>query len=95
LHVLLHALQVDMVVHFILVARHVQAGLGGVLEQVFVLHVLVGAVDLENSVSMELHKRLGFEHCGTIKQAAFKFGRWLDLAFLQKTLVTPLQPVDG
>jgi len=44
---------------------------------------------------MELHKRLGFEHCGTIKQAGFKFGRWLDLAFLQKTLATPLQPVDG
>ena len=42
-----------------------------------------------------LHKRLGFEHCGTIKQAGFKFGRWLDLAFLQKTLATPLQPVDG
>jgi L-amino acid N-acyltransferase YncA len=59
------------------------------------VHVLVGAIDLSNSASIELHKRLGFEHCGTIKQAAFKFGRWLDLAFLQKTLATPLQPVDG
>ena len=59
------------------------------------VHVLVGAIDLSNSASIELHKRLGFEHCGTIKQAAFKFGRWLDLAFMQKTLATPLQPVDG
>jgi L-amino acid N-acyltransferase YncA len=59
------------------------------------MHVLVGAIDLDNTTSIELHKRLGFEHCGTIKQAAFKFGRWLDLAFLQKTLATPLQPVDG
>ncbi len=59
------------------------------------MHMLVGAIDLDNAASMELHKRLGFEHCGTIKQAAFKFGRWLDLAFLQKTLKTPLQPVDG
>lgn len=59
------------------------------------MHVVVGAIDLDNSASMELHKRLGFEHCGTVKQAGFKFGRWLDVAFLQKTLVTPLQPVDG
>jgi len=59
------------------------------------MHVVVGAIDLDNSASMELHKRLGFEHCGTIRQAGFKFGRWLDVAFLQKTLVTPLQPVDG
>ena len=42
-----------------------------------------------------LHRKLGFTHAGTIAQAGFKFGRWLDLAFLQKTLVTPLQPVDG
>ncbi|WP_457306969.1 N-acetyltransferase family protein, partial [Polaromonas sp. P5_E6] len=56
------------------------------------MHVLVGAIDLDNAVSIALHKRLGFEHSGTIKQAAFKFGRWLDLAFLQKTLKTPLQP---
>jgi phosphinothricin acetyltransferase len=59
------------------------------------MHILVGAIDLDNAASIELHKRLGFEHCGTIRQAAFKFGRWLDLAFLQKTLKTPLQPVDG
>ncbi|MGC1174570.1 N-acetyltransferase family protein [Polaromonas sp.] len=59
------------------------------------MHALVGAIDLDNSVSMALHKRLGFEHCGTIRQAAFKFGRWLDLAFLQRTLATPLEPVDG
>jgi len=59
------------------------------------MHVVVGAIDLDNSASMALHKRLGFEHCGTIRQAGFKFGRWLDVAFLQKTLATPLQPVDG
>jgi len=59
------------------------------------MHTLVGAIDLDNGASIELHKRLGFEHCGTIRQAGFKFGRWLDVAFLQKTLVTPLQPVDG
>jgi len=59
------------------------------------IHVMVGCIDADNSVSIGLHKRLGFEHCGTIKQAGFKFGRWLDAAFYQKCLVTPVAPVDG
>lgn len=58
-------------------------------------HVLVGGIDAANSVSIRLHERLGFVHCGTIRQAGFKFGRWLDLAFYQLILSTPLAPVDG
>jgi phosphinothricin acetyltransferase len=38
---------------------------------------------------------LGFAHAGTIRQAGFKFGRWLDLAFYQLVLDTPLDPRDG
>jgi phosphinothricin acetyltransferase len=34
-------------------------------------------------------------HSGTIRQAGFKFGRWLDLGFYQLVLDTPEQPVDG
>jgi phosphinothricin acetyltransferase len=34
-------------------------------------------------------------HAGTITQAGFKFGRWLDLAFYQLTLSTPAEPIDG
>jgi phosphinothricin acetyltransferase len=30
-----------------------------------------------------------------VRQAGFKFGRWLDLAFYQLVLATPAQPVDG
>ena len=37
----------------------------------------------------------GFVHAGTIREAGFKFGRWLDLAFYQLTLNTPANPVDG
>src|SRR5436305_6938745 len=40
-------------------------------------HVLIGVIDAQNSISINLHKRLGFQHAGTIKQAGFKFGRWL------------------
>lgn len=59
------------------------------------IHVLVGGIDAANQGSIALHTKLGFEHAGTIKQAGFKFGRWLDLAFYQLTLATPLAPVDG
>jgi len=58
-------------------------------------HVLIGGIDASNAASIALHERLGFSHCGTIRQAGFKFGRWLDLSFYQLILATPPQPVDG
>ncbi|WP_115718842.1 GNAT family N-acetyltransferase [Gallaecimonas mangrovi] len=57
-------------------------------------HLLVGGIDADNSGSIALHEKFGFEHAGTIKDAAFKFGRWLDLAFYQKILPTPFTPVE-
>jgi phosphinothricin acetyltransferase len=59
------------------------------------LHVMVGGIDATNSVSIAMHEKLGFVHAGTIREAGFKFGGWLDLAFYQLTLQTPSQPVDG
>lgn len=59
------------------------------------VHVLVGGIDASNQGSIRLHEKLGFVHAGTIRQAGFKFGRWLDLAFYQLTLDTPDNPVDG
>lgn len=58
-------------------------------------HMMVGGIDATNAVSIRLHERLGFVHAGTIRQAGFKFGRWLDLAFYQLILDTPANPVDG
>jgi L-amino acid N-acyltransferase len=58
-------------------------------------HVMVGGIDAANHASVALHQRLGFVHAGTITQAGFKFGRWLDLAFYQLLLETPARPVDG
>jgi L-amino acid N-acyltransferase len=59
------------------------------------VHVMVGGIDAANASSIAMHTRQGFAHAGTIKQAGFKFGRWLDLAFYQLTLNTPSNPVDG
>ncbi|WP_286788132.1 MULTISPECIES: GNAT family N-acetyltransferase [unclassified Pseudomonas] len=56
------------------------------------VHIMVGGIDLTNQASIVLHERLGFEQVGVIKEAAYKFKRWLDLAFYQKVLATPLEP---
>ena len=81
---------------------HRGRGLGEQLLQALVAHartqgahVLVGGIDAAKQGSIALHTKLGFEHAGTIRQAGFKFGRWLDLAFYQLILDTPAQPVDG
>jgi L-amino acid N-acyltransferase YncA len=58
-------------------------------------HTLVGAIDGDNQGSIAFHERLGFTHTGTIRQAGFKFGRWLDVAFYQLLLDTPVTPQDG
>lgn len=58
-------------------------------------HVIVGGIDADNAASVALHKKFGFQHAGTINQAGFKFGRWLNLTFYQLILATPQQPVDG
>ena len=58
-------------------------------------HVLIGAIDSRNTPSIRLHERFQFQHAGTIRQAGFKFGQWLDLVFYQLVLDTPARPVDG
>jgi L-amino acid N-acyltransferase len=50
------------------------------------LHVLVGGIDADNQLSVRLHKGFGFEETGRMPEVGHKFGRWLTLAFLQKTL---------
>jgi phosphinothricin acetyltransferase len=59
------------------------------------VRVMVGGIDLDNTASIALHERQGFTHSGTIREAGFKFGRWLDLAFYQRILAGPAQPRDG
>jgi phosphinothricin acetyltransferase len=58
-------------------------------------HVLIGAIDSQNAVSIRLHEQFNFQLAGTIRQAGFKFGNWLDLVFYQLILETPSRPVDG
>jgi L-amino acid N-acyltransferase len=49
-------------------------------------HVMIAGVDAANAGSLAFHERLGFVRVAHFKEVGFKFGRWLDLVFLQKIL---------
>ncbi|HEY9344436.1 MAG TPA: GNAT family N-acetyltransferase, partial [Inquilinus sp.] len=49
-------------------------------------HVMVAGIEAGNAGSIRLHESLGFEPAGVLREVGTKFGRWLDLAFLQLRL---------
>ncbi|MBS0393074.1 MAG: N-acetyltransferase [Proteobacteria bacterium] len=52
-------------------------------------HVMIGGVDATNLDSILFHKRLGFERVAHFREVGRKFGRWLDLVFMQRWLDAP------
>lgn len=55
-------------------------------------HVMIGGVDAANAASLRMHERLGFERVAHFRQVGRKFGRWLDLVFLQRFVDAPGAP---
>ena len=49
-------------------------------------HVMLGGVDADNTASLAMHARLGFEPVSHFREVGRKFDRWLDLMFVQKGL---------
>jgi L-amino acid N-acyltransferase len=49
-------------------------------------HVMIGAIDASNDASLKFHGRLGFCEVAHFREVGFKFGRWLDLVFMQRIL---------
>jgi phosphinothricin acetyltransferase len=47
---------------------------------------MVGGVDAANTDSIEFHKKFGFVETGILREVGFKFGKWLDLQFMQLIL---------
>lgn len=52
-------------------------------------HVMVAGIDADNSASIRMHERLGFVRVARFAEVGHKFGRWLDLVFLQRMLDGP------
>jgi L-amino acid N-acyltransferase len=50
------------------------------------LRLIVASITWDNAASIALHRSLGFETMGTLHNAGFKFGKWLDTTYLQLDL---------
>jgi L-amino acid N-acyltransferase YncA len=55
-------------------------------------HAIVAGIDADNKISIDLHAQFNFVEVGHIKQVGYKFGRWLDLTFMELLLDTPKNP---
>ena len=42
--------------------------------------------DSANHASIGVHRALGFEPCGVLQAVGWKFGRWLDVVLMQRSL---------
>ena len=80
--------------HTIHVARsHWGTGVGRLLMEALLghaaeagKHVMVAAIDGENDGSIRFHERLGFVEVARMPDVGTRFGRWLTLVLLQRTL---------
>jgi L-amino acid N-acyltransferase len=50
------------------------------------VHVMVAGIEAGNTVSIALHKKLGFQTVGQMPEVGRKFNRWLDLTLMQLIL---------
>lgn len=68
-------------------------GIGKLLLQPLVLsakergmHTMIAGIDADNQASLRLHSGFGFVEVAHFREVGYKFGRWLDLKFLQLLL---------
>ena len=48
----------------------------------------IAVITAENTRSIAFHEHLGYQQVGQLTQVGFKHGKWLDVAWLQKSLAT-------
>ncbi|MDB5297185.1 MAG: pat, partial [Phycisphaerales bacterium] len=50
---------------------------------------VLALIDAGQPASVALHKRLGFEPAGHLRRVGFKFGKWLDVVYMQAEMTKP------
>ncbi|MDR7093811.1 GNAT family N-acetyltransferase [Hydrogenophaga laconesensis] len=66
--------------------RALLAELLAALERAGTRKVMAVIGDSSNAGSIGVHRALGFEPVGVVQSCGWKFGRWLDIVLMQKTL---------
>lgn len=65
---------------------------GGLLGHLILLaqeighHAIIGGIDGQQAASLALHAKYGFVQVGQLREVGFKFGRWLDVFYVQRML---------
>jgi phosphinothricin acetyltransferase len=52
-------------------------------------HTMMGGISADQSASLALHRKLGFTEVARLREVGFKFGRWLDVVWMQRMLNEP------
>jgi L-amino acid N-acyltransferase len=87
-----HTVESSVYVHH----QHHRHGIGSLLLQELIVRarslghrVIIAGIDREQTASVALHSKFHFEKVGHFKQAGFKFGRWLDVIYMELILDAP------
>jgi phosphinothricin acetyltransferase len=73
--------------------EHHRRGIGSLLLEDLIVRahkaghrVIIAAIDADQPASIALHSKFNFKKVGNFKQVGFKFGRWLDVAYMELLL---------
>jgi L-amino acid N-acyltransferase len=73
--------------------QHHRRGIGSLLLQDLIVRArslgyraIIAGIDGEQTASVALHAKFHFEKVGHLKQVGFKFGRWLDVIYMELCL---------
>lgn len=50
------------------------------------VHVVIGGISLPNEASVALHEKLGYRKVAHFPEVGFKFERWIDVGYWQRSL---------
>jgi L-amino acid N-acyltransferase YncA len=73
--------------------QHHRRGIGSILLEDLITRarkaghrVIIAAIDAHQPASVALHSKFNFKNVGHFKQVGFKFGRWLDVVYMELLL---------
>jgi L-amino acid N-acyltransferase YncA len=73
--------------------KHQRCGIGSLLLKELIVrasalrhHTIIAGIDGGQPGSIALHKKFGFAQVGHFKGVGFKFGRWLDVIYMQRSV---------
>jgi len=58
------------------------------------MHAVIAGISADNEISIKLHQSFGFKEVAHFKEVGYKFGRWLDLKFLELLIDNKPEPIS-